>query len=687
MSQNAKTYAFGGGLDTNSSALAVAPGAVIASLNYEPLAEGYGRMQGIERFNGRPAPSDATYSILAFEGGATAFVVGGTLTGGTSGATSIILAIADVTGAWDGTAAGTLVITNITDTYVDGEALSGSTGGAATGVGVPAEDSAPSIDTSMDRTALAQVYRRALIAAVPGQGPVRGVAVHDGEVYAWRDKVGGAAGACYKATSSGWVAQPVLTRLSFDTGAVEVLEGQAINGASSGATATAFSVIQPNGSWGSGNASGYIDVVSKTGNFTAGENLRVGATVVAKVTGQYASEVTPGGRFRTISHNFFGQRDQKRLYAVNGVGPAMEVCPEGTVLLNTGTIDDQPYRLFEINNHLGLVFAGGSIQFSGTGEPRTFLVVLGAGEIGFGTNVTDVVQSNDTAVAIFGESKISILQGHDVSDFALDTLTEDAGALPDTAQRIGKTIYVDARGLRDLSATQAYGNFKTGALSILFEQYMRAKKKGGATIVGSFVSKEKSHYRLMYSDGTGLAVFMGDKTPQAMAFSFNDIRPFCFGMGELSDGEGIFIGAEDGYVYRVDKGNTIDGEPFSAFCMTSFNHFGNAVQEDRYHKIVLEMDSPPKTTIGVLAQFDYADGDKPDSRQFTFNVNGGGGAWDAAIYNTFFWSAPMEGFAEAPIDGIGRNASFIIANTAHPAEEPHVLQAFHVYRSPRKFRR
>lgn len=45
------------------------------------------------------------------------------------------------------------------------------------------------------------------MAAVPGSGPVRGVAVYGGTVWAWRNNAGGTALVMHKATAGGWVAQ------------------------------------------------------------------------------------------------------------------------------------------------------------------------------------------------------------------------------------------------------------------------------------------------------------------------------------------------------------------------------------------------------------------------------------------------------------------------------------------------
>jgi hypothetical protein len=59
MAVESTPYAFGGGLDQASASLAVPGGRVIAGLNYEPVVNGYQRVQGHERFDGR-LPSTMT---------------------------------------------------------------------------------------------------------------------------------------------------------------------------------------------------------------------------------------------------------------------------------------------------------------------------------------------------------------------------------------------------------------------------------------------------------------------------------------------------------------------------------------------------------------------------------------------------------------------------------------------------
>ena len=64
-------------------------------------------------------------------------------------------------------------------------------------------------DSSVDATLLTELQtliedQRKLIGIVPGEGDVNGVWVFKGDVYGFRNKVGGATAGMYKTTSTGW---------------------------------------------------------------------------------------------------------------------------------------------------------------------------------------------------------------------------------------------------------------------------------------------------------------------------------------------------------------------------------------------------------------------------------------------------------------------------------------------------
>ncbi len=91
MSQRTNTYLFAGGLDPSTSPLLLPPGRVMSGINYEAVMEGYRRMDGIERFDGRPAPSECRFHTLRFTAGSVEIEAGDVVVGAGSGATGTVV--------------------------------------------------------------------------------------------------------------------------------------------------------------------------------------------------------------------------------------------------------------------------------------------------------------------------------------------------------------------------------------------------------------------------------------------------------------------------------------------------------------------------------------------------------------------------------------------------------------------
>jgi len=180
-----------GGLNLSAPPLSLTSGEAIQLFNYEVTDLGrYKRVLGYERFDGRKRPSDQSYSSIQLAG-ATTSSIGATVTGGTSGASGILVAIDAAT--------KTLCLVNKSGTFVVGE----TAGGASITTVYPAgTGGADAIDQTFSLAVLA--YFRNLITAVPGSGPIRGVVTYNGDVYAFRDNVGGTAGVMHKSTTAGW---------------------------------------------------------------------------------------------------------------------------------------------------------------------------------------------------------------------------------------------------------------------------------------------------------------------------------------------------------------------------------------------------------------------------------------------------------------------------------------------------
>ena len=682
----ASFYPLQGGLNLVTPSIRTPPGHLIAGSNYEPVERGYRRIQGYERFDGRPKPSEASYWLLNYDAGTAAIAEGDTVTGATSGATGKAL-IAQVvsTGSYAGSdAAGYLVLTAVVGTFQNNENLqvSAVTRCAADGAAAERGASNDTDDTTWIRDAIETA--RALIGTVTGAGRIRGIWVSpSGTVYAFRDNAASTAGGMWESTAAGWSAVSLGYRASFTTGTAEISEGDTVTGASSAATGVVARVALRTGSYADSTAAGQIIFASTMGTFSDGENLHVGGVTKAVASGASAALALPAaGRYEFTNHNFYGASNKNRMYGCNGVGTAFEF--DGTVFapIVTGMTTDTPAHIAEFKNHLFLSFAGGSIQNSSTGNPYGWSAVTGAAEISVGHDVTGFCTGYAKSLLVLARNKICELFGNDTADFVMETLAEDAGGIEWTVQQIGVPIYMDDRGLRDIRTTAAYGDFKMGTLTQMIEPLFRQKKAAGVTPTASMRCRAKDQYRLFFSDGTGVTVYMGRKVPEAIPFNLGITVYAACSSEDANGNEIMFVGSDDGYVYQLDAGTSLDGDSVEAYMRLPFNHIGSPTQNKRFHKATLEVDADPTASLGMLAEFSYGATDQSPSQQQNFTVQGGGGFWGVDSWGDFYWGSPVEGIAECYIEGVGTNISIAVVSNA-TYEDPHTIHGITLHWTPR----
>lgn len=687
--QRASITPLRGGLDQITPALALDPGKAIAGSNYESNERGYQRVDGYERFDGRPSPSGMSYWVVPFEAGTTEITAGDIVTGATSGATAEMLLDATLeSGTWaGGDATGRLVLTLLTGAVEAGEAIdvAGATAAMAAGEDVKRGADKDSDDATWLQAAIE--LARGRIEAVPGGGPVRGVWVYDGFVYAFRDDAADSPTECrmYRGTSIGWVQADLGRHIEFTSGGTtEIAEGDTITGATSGATATVTRVAVRTGAWSTGDAAGLLVITGQSGTFQA-EDLNVGgSTNVATIDGDsVASTLPPGGRYEFRNHNFFADAGRHRMYGVNGVGDAFEW--DGGVFVPIRTSSSgSPIHIAEHRQHLFLAFPGGSLQHSATGDPYRWEVIAGAAELGIGEDITGLLSNVATALVVFGRNTVATLQGDTAETWQLRQLADDAGAQRWTAQRIGQPTYLDDRGLRGLDSTQAFGDFRLGTVTRAAEPLIRRKRRDGHRPAASLRVRAKDQYRLYYDDGTGLTVYFGRQTPEVLPFELGIVLTATASAEEVDGAEVLYAGADDGYVYQLDAGTSFDGQPVPAYLRLAFNPAGSPQTVKRWHRAAIEMDASAQTAIAITAEFSYGEADQPPVSETPVSVTGGGGFYDEilSLYGQIYWSAPVEGRAAIHLDGLGMNASItVISEQTYTA--PHTLHGALLWWSPR----
>jgi hypothetical protein len=677
------SFPFQGGLNLVDTPLQVRPGQLMACKNYEvAMRGGYERIEGFERLDGRPKPSEALYWILYFVGGNSNYypALGATVNGATSGASGVTISTADSTQP-----EGYLALRSVSGTFIDGENV--RVGGTAFGVihGTPTANDASTDEEHAEYLHTVQEYARAQIEAVPGEGPVLGVAVYNGVAYAIRNNLGSSAAIMHKATASGWEPVAMGRRLAFDAGNTAPAINETITGAS-GATGVVRRIVITKGDWDTHDAEGYFILSGVTGAFVDNDTLTSPSGAAVAVGTDTAQSLPAGGRYDFRVHNFYGEDARKRLYGVNQVGKAFEFqnTPEFLCFLETGTSDDRPTHLAIHKNQLWLSFRGGSIQKSGTGEPSDWTAITGAFELAVGDNVTGLLEEVGGALFAFSRNSTRVITGNEADGYSNDNFGVETGAYEGSIQRFGQGFFIDDRGFTTLAAAQDFGNFSSNNVSALIEPLIRELKN---MIVTSVSARSKNRLRYFFSNGRVISVgFIGKKIGGFTTCDYG-ISVKCAFSGEDADGnELLLMGSETGYVYQADSGTSFDGEPIQAFARLVFHHSGVPSRIKRYRLAHVDLSTRGPTSL--RATVDYSNADPTSSFEPVKDVTmtGGGGFWDVSNWNEFRWSAGIQAQATFKLEGSGYNIGLLFSSEAAD-ELPHTLNGVTFHESMRRLNR
>jgi hypothetical protein len=674
-------FAFEGGLNLVTPALNMPQGALLDVQNYEPaIGGGYARTGGYERYNGMAAPS-AVVSI------AVACTLTSTPVAGTA------LTCGAVTALFVKAVNGGMLVVNASGSFPGGTAIMAGASQVGSTAAVPALGLASSAQADAQNTLDAGNVLRNLIFAVPGSGPVRGVWMINGVVFAWRDNAAGTAGVVYAAQAVGWTAIPLYSELKFNTGlagGAAITEGSTIKGATSGATATVLRVCRETGVFTSGTATGRLIVQPLTGVFQASELLKCSvdtytatcATVTAAAT---AITLAPGGRYQFVNYNFLPGGTALRAYGASGVDRAFEFDGLVYVPINSTAATDKPSYVAAVNNYLYLGIQANLFN-SSLANPYGFEVTTGATQIGVGDNITGLLQLKGSAMGIFTRNSTQQLVGASSASWQKSYVSIDTGAVPGTAQTLGDTFVLDDRGVTSVQATLNYGNFEMATVSRPVQPVIDQLR---GKVVASCVVRQRDQYRLFCSDGSVVVMYQDVSSQQpykAFTKLFYPVSPNCVCSLEDSNGvEHVFMGCADGFVYELNKGSSFDGAAIEAYCRIWYVNNQAPRIRKRYRKAVLEMTVQAYSTLAVSAEFSYGDqtiGIAAD----TATASGGGGYWGAANWDSFYWDAQTINQPAVRIDGSGVNMSLLFyANNALDAG--HTLQGAILHFSPRRAER
>lgn len=645
-----------GGLDLVTPTLSLSPGVARDASNFEAsLLGGYTRILGYERYSGQTAPSFASYSAITAHITST-ISAGNTITGATSGATGKVIFVNDTT----------IIYTRASGTFQVGEniTVAAVVKASVTALGAGYQISAK---TNAQYTALAADEYRSSISAVPGSGPIRGVAFLNNTVYAWRNNAGGTAMAIYKSSGSGWTAVPLGYQVSFTAGISEIAEGNTVTGLTSGATGVVTRVAVQSGTWAASTAAGRLVFATITGTFQAAETLRVGATNKATCSGaQSAITLSPGGRVEALVGNVRGTATGNRIYGCDGVNKGFEFDGAVYVPIVTGMTADTPTHVTVHKQQLFFSF-GGSVQFSTIGDPYLWSAVLGAGEIVLPGNVTAMqVMPGDQstgALAIYSNNDTYILYGSSSADYKLQTFNIGTGAKAYSVQNLESTYVFDDRGVLSLATTLNYGNFSTAALTMNIQPFTQARR---TLVSASSINRDKSQYRVFFSDGSGLfATIVGGKNIGAMPVLFPN-PVICATEGQTSSGnDTVFFGSDNGHVYQMDVGTSFDGSAIAASLTLSFNAIGSPRVIKRFLRASVDATGDGFFAFDFTYDLGYASANYEQPGVTSNESISAAAYWDSFTWDNFYWDGRSILPTEVDLFGSAENIAVRISSSSN----------------------
>lgn len=645
-----------GGLDTMTPPYERAPGLVLSAQNVEAnITGGYTTTEGYERYDGRPAPSAATYKVISASIYGTANI-GDTITGLTSGATGVIIAIPAID------VDGSFVLTKITGAFVTGEYLQIAAVTVATSTSVPRPATTPLLHAQYLNLA-ADVYR-ADIVAPSGTGKILGGFYFNDINYCFRNNAGNTAAGLWKSSGTGWTAVTLFNEVSFTLGGV-TQPAEAATLTQGANTALIKRVVLQSGSWAAGTAAGRLIVSTPApGAFAAGA-ATVGAINLTLSGAQTAITLLPSGRYETVAENFGGSVNTRRIYGCDGVNRGFEF--DGTVFvpIATGMTADTPNHVFAHKKQLFFSF-GASVQHAAPGTPYIWSAILGATELAMGDTVTGFSgQAGSTAggaLAIFTRNRLSILYGSGVSDWNLVPYRDELGAWAYTVQDVGYTMFLDDRGITDIQTSQNFGNFAHNALTEKIHALMASYK---TLAVSSSISREKNQYRLFFTNKRAFYVTVAGRKVIGIMPQLFPIIVRCTWTAETNAGEEVmFFGSDDGQVYQMDKGTSFDGAEIEFSFVLPYNFFGSPRVDKSYFDATIETAGDGYTGFNFGYSLGYGLTDIPQPGSQFSVASFTSVQWDTFVWDSFYWDGDTLFPSVLTMDGMAENVSLAIRGSS-----------------------
>jgi hypothetical protein len=358
---------------------------------------------------------------------------------------------------------------------------------------------------------------------------------------------------------------------------------------------------------------------------------------------------------------------------------AAEITVTGTKHVKYITVHDHHLIAAGVEDNLSTVY------YSVYNDPDNF-TGTGAGSVTISDQIEGIKGFREDLI-VFAENSIhKLVNINDSSNIRIDPITENVGCLSGySIQEIGgDLIFLAPDGLRTVAGTARIGDVELGTVSKEIQPLVTDLTESiNSYIISSIVLREKSQYRLFYTDTTiqnsSQRGIIGTLRPNGFQWSeTRGIEVTEIGSGFDQNGvEQYYHGDTDGYVHVHDSGNDFDGSTILARYATPDYDYGDLGTLKTLHYLKVSASAEGVVEPNVQVRFDYGSTDIPQPPDlFDLGVINPPSLFGDAIFNTNVFGGAESPLVRVALQGSGHSNNFTIIS--EDTKAPYTINGLYI---------
>ena len=416
----------------------------------------------------------------------------------------------------------------------------------------------------------------------------------------------------------------------------------------------------------------------------------------ATFTGKSVTARTGQGQISFSMFEGAGQ-DYGEMIIADGANKPFSFRMEGTGALSSRTFFteeitvDGTKGVTHVTSHDHHLIAAGvednenTVYYSVYNDPNNF-TGAGAGSITISDKVVGIRGFREDLIVFCENSLHKLININDSANIRIDPIAENVGCLSGySIQEIGgDLIFLAPDGLRTVAGTARIGDVELGTVSKAIQPVITTIAQNiDKYTISSIVLREKSQYRLFYTDTTAANTsqrgVIGTLRPNGFEWSeTRGIEVTGIGSGFNENGvEEYYHGDTDGYVYIHDSGNTFDGTNILARYATPDYDYGDLGTLKTLHYVRVSVSAEGIVSPELQVRYDFSNPETPQPpSNFLFGTVNPPSVFGEAVFNTNVFGGAAAPMIRIPVQGSGTSNNFTVITDDNKA--PYKINGFYI---------